>query len=111
MNRPVRIGWKRGDATEALRLREWLVTNGLGGYASGTAGGVPTRRFHGPLIAAMAAPHGRVVLLNDVTEDAEVGGARFDSSGAKRRWPSSASSSVSPCGRASTAARGSRSAW
>jgi predicted glycogen debranching enzyme len=78
MSRPVRIGWTRGDASEALRSREWLVTNGLGGYASGTVGGVPTRRFHGPLIAALAAPHGRVVLLNDVTEDADVDGIRFD---------------------------------
>jgi predicted glycogen debranching enzyme len=44
--------------------REWLVTNGLGGYASGTISGVVTRRYHGLLIAALPAPHGRVVMLN-----------------------------------------------
>jgi len=44
--------------------REWLVTNGLGGYASGTVSGVMTRRYHGLLIAAMPAPMGRVVMLS-----------------------------------------------
>jgi len=44
--------------------REWLVTNGLGGYASGTVSGVVTRRYHGLLIAALPAPHGRVVMLS-----------------------------------------------
>ena len=77
----VRIGWRRGEAKEALRSREWLVTNGVGGYASGTAGGVPTRRFHGVLIAALPAPHGRTMILNDVTEEAEIAGARFELGG------------------------------
>jgi hypothetical protein len=40
------------------------VTNGLGGYASGTIGGACTRRFHGLLIAAMPAPLGRVMMVN-----------------------------------------------
>jgi predicted glycogen debranching enzyme len=48
--------------------REWLVTNGLGGYASGTLGGVTTRRYHGLLIAALRAPLGRYVMLNHVSE-------------------------------------------
>jgi predicted glycogen debranching enzyme len=52
-----------------LLTREWLVTNGLGGYASGTVCGVPTRRFHGLLVAALPAPHGRTMMLNDVTEE------------------------------------------
>ena len=39
-----------GDDVE--RAREWILTNGLGGYASGTVCGVPTRRYHGLLIAA-----------------------------------------------------------
>ena len=39
--------------------REWLVTNGLGGYASGTVAGVVTRRYHGLLVAALPAPLGR----------------------------------------------------
>ena len=48
--------------------REWLVTNGLGGYASGTVAGVVTRRYHGLLVASLAAPLGRVVMLNHLME-------------------------------------------
>jgi predicted glycogen debranching enzyme len=47
---------------------EWLVTNGLGGYASGTISGTLTRVFHGYLIAALPAPHGRTMMLNDILE-------------------------------------------
>jgi predicted glycogen debranching enzyme len=47
---------------------EWLVTNGLGGYASGTVLGPPTRRYHGLLVAALPAPLGRLVLLNHLRE-------------------------------------------
>jgi predicted glycogen debranching enzyme len=46
--------------------REWLVTNGLGGYASGTVSGIMTRRYHALLIAALPAPMGRVVMLSHV---------------------------------------------
>src|SRR6516225_5990148 len=54
-------GCGRGDAE---RLREWIVTNGLGGYASGTVCGVPPRRYHGLLVAALPAPLGRAMLFN-----------------------------------------------
>ncbi len=54
---------------ELLRTTEWLVTNGLGGYASGTAGGTLTRVFHGYLIAALPSPLGRTMMLNDVFEE------------------------------------------
>src|SRR6476660_3168860 len=53
---------------ESLATREWLVTNGLGGYASGTVAGVITRRYHGLLIAALPAPFGRIVMLSHVAE-------------------------------------------
>jgi predicted glycogen debranching enzyme len=55
------------DVRELIE-REWLVTNGMGGYASGTLLGMPTRRYHGYLIAALPAPLGRVVMLNHVSE-------------------------------------------
>ena len=45
---------------------EWLVTNGLGGYASGTVTGLVTRRFHGYLVAALPAPRGRTMMLNQL---------------------------------------------
>ena len=57
---------------EVLGEREWLVTNGLGGYASGTLLGAITRRYHGILIAALPSPLGRVVMLNQLTEQLEL---------------------------------------
>jgi len=46
-----------GDLT-AAESREWLVTNGIGGYASGTIAGSQTRRYHGLLVAALRPPVG-----------------------------------------------------
>jgi predicted glycogen debranching enzyme len=64
---------------ESLVTREWLVTNGLGGYASGTIGGMPTRRYHGVLIAALPNPAGRVMMLNYVGEQVKFkDGSRAD---------------------------------
>ena len=65
---PVQLGWRRGEPLEELVWREWLVTNGLGGYACGTLGGACTRRFHGKLIAALPAPLGRTMMLNHLAE-------------------------------------------
>jgi predicted glycogen debranching enzyme len=48
--------------------REWLLTNGLGGYASGTISGHITRRYHGYLTAALPSPFGRTVMLNHLSE-------------------------------------------
>jgi predicted glycogen debranching enzyme len=48
--------------------REWLVTNGIGGYASGTVAGLLTRRYHGLLIAALRPPLGRTLLLTKLDE-------------------------------------------
>ena len=48
--------------------QEWLVTNGLGGYASGTVSGAITRRYHGLLIAALPNPLGRMMMLNGLSE-------------------------------------------
>ncbi|RJR32267.1 MAG: glycogen debranching protein [Desulfobacteraceae bacterium] len=70
-NSPVRIQeWScdQNDA-DALVTREWLVTNGLGGYASGTVSGVSTRRYHGLLIAALPSPFGRMVMLDHLCEE------------------------------------------
>ena len=72
---PRRRGWKKGDPAEALLSKEWLVTNGLGGYASGTVGATPTRRSHGLLIAALPAPLGRILMLNHLLETAIPAGA------------------------------------
>src|SRR4051812_18732344 len=65
---PRRIGWRRGEGAQALVAREWLLTNGLGGYASGTGGRGPTRPFHCPLGAALRGPFGRMMMLNHLAE-------------------------------------------
>ena len=71
MNDLVRkMAWPGEDPgeREPLLTREWLVTNGLGGYASGTVSGVITRGFHGYLIAALPSPLGRMMMFNDLVE-------------------------------------------
>jgi predicted glycogen debranching enzyme len=64
------IDWGRetcGDLTTA-ESREWLCTNGIGGFASGTVAGLLSRRYHGLLVAALAPPLGRTVLVTKVDE-------------------------------------------
>jgi predicted glycogen debranching enzyme len=76
---PVRVLSLGGVAAEqraALLAREWLVTNGLGGYAAGTVGGAPSRRYHGTLIAALPPPFGRVLMLTDLHEELYLDGRR-----------------------------------
>jgi predicted glycogen debranching enzyme len=57
------------DAPELLVEREWLLTNGIGGYASGTLSGAITRRYHGLLVAALPVPLGRLVMLSQIAEE------------------------------------------
>lgn len=56
--------------------REWLETDGLGGFSSGTAAGVNTRRYHALLLAALNPPDDRHVLVNDLVVWLEIDGAR-----------------------------------
>ncbi len=56
--------------------REWLCTNGLGGYAMGSLAGANTRRYHGLLVAALAPPLGRTLLCAKVDETFDRGGQR-----------------------------------
>ena len=58
----------------AAEQREWLATNGIGGYASGTVAGLPTRAYHGLLVAALDPPVGRTVKLVTVIESVAVAG-------------------------------------
>ncbi|HEX5000349.1 MAG TPA: amylo-alpha-1,6-glucosidase [Terriglobia bacterium] len=58
--------------------REWLETNGIGGFASSTVAGLNTRRYHGLLIAALRPPTGRVALLSKIEETLVVDGQRYD---------------------------------
>ncbi|MCW5316104.1 glycogen debranching protein [Nostoc sp. KVJ3] len=63
--------------------REWLVTNGIGGYASGTVAGILTRRYHGLLVAALKPPLMRTLLLAKLDETALYDGRNY-SLGANR---------------------------
>ncbi len=57
--------------------KEWLITNGLGGYASSTVLGVNTRKYHGLLVAALNPPVNRTVCLAKVDEEINVGNQVF----------------------------------
>jgi predicted glycogen debranching enzyme len=66
-----------GQLNAVLR-REWLETNGLGGFASSTIVGLNTRRYHGLLVAATQPPVGRVVMLSKLEETFFIEGQAFD---------------------------------
>ena len=63
---------------EQAKSREWLETNGIGGFASSTIAGMNTRRYHGLLVAATRPPVGRYVLLSKLEETVIVNGQRFE---------------------------------
>jgi predicted glycogen debranching enzyme len=67
----------RGEQARELLCREWLTANGLGGYASGTISGTVSWRYHGLLIAALAAPFGRLAMLNHLAESLRFRDGRF----------------------------------
>src|ERR671921_424744 len=96
MKEPVRkLAFSEEDThdAEVMLGREWLVTNGLGGFASGTLAGVPTRRYHGLLVAALPTPLGRTVMFNHLSEWLRTPeGARYPVGGQERaggqlEWP------------------------
>src|SRR5881409_63708 len=69
-----RMPWFKKSETDSpdavpLLTREWLVANGLGGYASASVSGACTRRYHGLLIASLPAPLGRMVMLSHLSEE------------------------------------------
>ena len=73
----IRFGREVCGNLEAAEAREWLVTNGLGGYACGTIAGTLTRRYHGLLIAALPPPWNRTLLVSKIDEVAEYSGQTY----------------------------------
>jgi predicted glycogen debranching enzyme len=63
---------------ESASSREWLGTNGIGGYASSSVSGANTRRYHGLLVAATRPPLGRMVLLSKFEETVSIDGELFE---------------------------------
>lgn len=64
------------NVDDALRL-EWLITNGLGGYASSTPLGVNTRKYHGLLVASLNPPVNRHVMLSKLDEEIQIGNETY----------------------------------
>ena len=89
----VSFGAEICNELSAAEQREWLVSNGVGGYASGTIAASATRRYHGLLFAALYPPVGRTLLVGGIDEIVAVAGESFDL--ATHRWLSGA---VSPQG-------------
>ena len=71
-------------ALRSLLDTEWIVTNGLGGYASASVAGVITRRYHGLLVAALPNPLGRMVMLNHLGARIVCDGRVWSLNGAER---------------------------
>src|SRR5256884_5280307 len=84
----VEFGREVCGSLEIAEQREWLVTNGIGGYASGTVSGNLTRRYHGLLIAALHPPVGRTQLVAKLDEAATYDSANYPL--ATNRWASGA---------------------
>jgi predicted glycogen debranching enzyme len=78
MGAVIEIGADLCRAPDAAARREWLETNGLGGYASGTVAGLHTRRYHGLLVAALSPPTGRMLLLSKLEETLVIDGQRYE---------------------------------
>src|SRR5580658_1670647 len=70
---------------ESASRREWLETNGLGGFASSTVAGINTRRYHGLLVAATKPPVDRMVLLSKLEETLTIDGRSYQLSA--NRYP------------------------
>lgn len=58
--------------------KEWIITNGLGGFASSTIIGANTRKYHGLLIAPLTPPARRYLILSKVDESIEIGGTKYE---------------------------------
>ena len=82
----VAFGRELCGSLEIAEQREWLVTNGIGGYASGTVSGDLTRRYHGLLVAALHPPVGRTQLVAKLDETVSYDGSEFPL--ATNRWAS-----------------------
>src|SRR6266702_2343607 len=63
---------------DAAISREWLETNGLGGFSSSTIIGLNTRRYHGLLTAATKPPVGRIVMLSKLEETLVIDGRCYE---------------------------------
>src|SRR4029453_18051008 len=68
---------------DAASSREWLETNGIGGFASSTISGAHTRRYHGLLPAATPPPLGRITTVSKFLETLIIGNNAFQLSASR----------------------------
>ena len=85
----LKFGREISNNLQSSTSREWLVTNGIGGYAAGTISGVLTRSYHGLLIAALKPPVNRTLLLTKLEETVIYSGQSYELS--SNRWADGAS--------------------
>jgi predicted glycogen debranching enzyme len=74
----VKFGREACGYQETAEIREWLTTNGIGGYASATVSGMLTRRYHGLLVAALKPPLGRTLMLSKLDETLTYDGSEYE---------------------------------
>jgi predicted glycogen debranching enzyme len=91
----LRYGRELTSDYASIETREWLVTNGIGGYAAGSFSGINTRGYHGSLVAALDPPVGRTLMLAGLVEEVTVGAETVPISAL--RWQDG---TVAPDGRA-----------
>jgi len=75
------VPWRSDQDVTGLLSREWLVTNGLGGYASSSLMNVATRRYHGVFVPDLPSPRGRTIVVPRLDEEVEIGDTRVRLSG------------------------------
>jgi predicted glycogen debranching enzyme len=85
---PIRLGREMAGDLGIAEQREWLVTNGIGGYGSGTVAGTTTRGYHGLLVAALAPPVDRRLMLVKLDETLSYRGQTYELG--TNRWASGA---------------------
>ncbi len=79
----ITLSWTRGGDIDRLLSREWLVTNGLGGYSSSTLLQVATRRYHGIFVPGLPSPRGRTMVIPRLDEELQIGTTTVRLSGAE----------------------------
>lgn len=73
----MKFGKKQMNLEDGLS-KEWIVTNGIGGYASSTILGCNTRKYHGLLVAPLTPPARRFLILSKIDESIEIDGKKYD---------------------------------
>ena len=73
----MKLGKKQLDLKDAIR-KEWIISNGIGGFTSSTVIGANTRRYHGLLVAPLLPPARRHLLISKLDESIYIGNEKFD---------------------------------